>query len=276
MSNQKFDLRRLCAALDEILGIPLPGAVDLAQARKGKAKLLRSIEDAMSRLAELERLVDGVVVPSEVFNLDPFTLGEVVAHRLRNMERVPLPSINEFYGSGVYCFYYHGDLSCYLAIKNSECPIYVGSSIPRVGFAETPKRQGTKLYDRITEHLEKSIKKSRNLKPEDFTCRFLVVQSGLEKAAEDMLIRHYLPVWNKETKVCSGIGKHGDQARKEKSKWDVLHGNRPWAAGSQSLQQATSEKIEKAIEEHFRQLVKDNAERWKRILNQEWLRTNSS
>ena len=61
----------------------------------------------------------------------------------------------------------------------------------------------------------------------------LVVQSGWETAAEDYLIRLFRPIWNKETKILYGLGKHGDSAEtrtNKRSLWDTLHPARVWAA----------------------------------------------
>ncbi len=139
-----------------------------------------------------------------------------------------------------------------------------------VANAETPRLQGLKLYGRINEHLVRSISRSRNLDPTDFTCRYLVVQSGLEKAAEDFLIKMYMPVWNKEANACAGIGKHGDKARRELSDWDILHGGRKWAQQQKSKSGMTAESIQANIDVHFRSLLAAQPERWKKIFNANW------
>jgi Eco29kI-like restriction endonuclease len=61
----------------------------------------------------------------------------------------------------------------------------------------------------------------------------LVVQSGLQKAAEDYLINLFHPVWNAD--ICYGLGKHGDAATTRanlRSPWDTLHPGRKWAGAS--------------------------------------------
>ena len=51
------------------------------------------------------------------------------------------------------------------------------------------------------------------------------------------LIDRFKPIWNNETKVCFGFGKHGDNAatrRNTVSPWDTLHPGRPWATGGRN------------------------------------------
>jgi hypothetical protein len=220
----------------------------------------------------MERVLDAILVPEYVFDLtNPITIGEVIAYKLKQRDKEQLSAIQPFYGSGVYILYYHDSLKAYEAITRTDCPIYVGSAGPRTPNAPNAKLQGTKLYDRIMEHLKKSISQSRNLKPEEFFCRYMVVQSGLEKAAEDFLIRYYSPVWNKESKVCSGIGKHGDLARKELSDWDVMHGGRGWAGTQTSRSGKTAAIVESNILGHFRRLLTENPTKWKAIFNAAWV-----
>ena len=95
------------------------------------------------------------------------------------------------------------------------------------------------------------------LVPDDFDCRYLVVRSAWQKTAEDYLIGRFKPIWNNETKVCFGFGKHGDKARTRQntvSLWDTLHPGRPWATGGDNLPNAKSpEDIEREIARHFRE-----------------------
>ena len=61
------------------------------------------------------------------------------------------------------------------------------------------------------------------------------MQSGWETAAEDYLIHLFRPIWNSETKLLYGLGKHGDDADtrgNKRSPWDTLHPGRAWAAKS--------------------------------------------
>jgi len=111
---------------------------------------------------------------------NPDTIGEVIVFKLEQQVKESLTSIKPFYGSGVYIVYYHGSYSSYDAITKTNCPVYVGSAGPETPNAASAKLQGTKLHDRMMEHLRKSISQSRNLQPADFECRYLVVQSTVD------------------------------------------------------------------------------------------------
>jgi hypothetical protein len=158
-------------------------------------------------------------------------------------------------GAGVYALYYHGDFPEYAPLVQSENPIYVGKSDPADGAARTPRQQGKKLFDRLRRH-QKSIREAAaNLRSEDFACRYLVVQSGAQVAAEKALINLFQPIWNDEIGICWGIGKHGDSAGTRANKrapWDTLHAGRPWA-GDARLEDAKSViQIREEIAEHLR------------------------
>ncbi|MGD9781136.1 MAG: Eco29kI family restriction endonuclease [Kiritimatiellia bacterium] len=69
------------------------------------------------------------------------------------------------------------------------------------------------------------------------------------------MIRLFRPIWNKEVKICYGLGKHGDNADTRKNKrspWDTMHPGRKWAADTTTDQMALSE-IEAKIKSHFDQ-----------------------
>ncbi|WP_080954056.1 Eco29kI family restriction endonuclease [Neorhizobium galegae] len=83
---------------------------------------------------------------------------------------------------------------------------YVGKADPE-GNPESPVDQGTKLFDRLKEH-RKSIRKAAGIESRDFECRYLAVQSGYQAAAERQLIGLFRPLWNNETRIVYGIGKH--------------------------------------------------------------------
>lgn len=82
------------------------------------------------------------------------------------------------------------------------------------------------------------------------------MQSGFQHAAEDQLIEFFKPIWNWQTKVCFGIGKHGDSAETRKNKrspWDTLHPGRGWADKTDHDQHdrlAIIEKIHNHLEKH--------------------------
>lgn len=116
-----------------------------------------------------------------------------------------------FYGSGVYAIYYHGSTNkAYHPLSQTETPIYVGKADPANAYAETVEDQGQALYSRLKEHA-KNIEKT-DLSLGDFRFRAAAIQSGMQAAVEDFMIRLFRPIWNKEIKICYGIGKHGDSA----------------------------------------------------------------
>lgn len=158
----------------------------------------------------------------------------------------------KFYGSGVYALYYAGsEIEPYLPIAGTETPIYVGKAIPDDPSAETAFHQGAAIWKRLKEHL-RSVK-AGGLNPADFRCRHVVIQSGMESAVEDFMIRLFKPIWNKEIKVCFGIGKHGDAAKtrgNKRSPWDTLHPGRKWADAT-AEDQASREVIIHRIASHF-------------------------
>ena len=80
------------------------------------------------------------------------------------------------------------------------------------------------------------------------------MQTGWETGAEDYLIRLFRPIWNKETKLVFGLGKHGDSAdtrRNKRSPWDTLHGGRGWAGAEELFDAKSPEKISDELARHF-------------------------
>lgn len=136
--------------------------------------------------------------------------------------------------------------------QSHKTPIYVGKAVPSDREAEFTEQQGPALWNRLREHL-KSIQKG-GLEPSEFEVRYATVQSGMESAVEDFMIRLFKPIWNKEIKVCFGIGKHGDSADTRKNKrspWDTMHPGRKWADGTTEDQRSRKE-IESRIMAHFK------------------------
>jgi len=127
---------------------------------------------------------------------------------------------------------------------------------PDAMHALTPSAQGTRLFDRLKDHWNRSFKKVQNLNPADFDCRYLVVKSAWVETAEDFLIEWFHPVWNDETNVCYGFGKHGDAPKtrqNERSPWDTLHPGRPWATSKENRPNKKSiAEIRADIAEHFK------------------------
>jgi hypothetical protein len=109
------------------------------------------------------------------------------------------------------------------------------------------------LNQTLSDHRKNIIKANSTIDIADFEFRSLVVQSGWETAAEDYLIHLFRPIWNSETNILYGLGKHGDSAStraNKRSPWDTLHPGRTWAAAS--IEDAKSAgQIEVELVKHF-------------------------
>ena len=209
--------------------------------------LLSDLETALVR-------IDPVALPTAVFDpSNPAIVGRFTALALVAQDRHPLVSIAPFYGAGVYAIYYRGSFPLYSSLSGSETPIYVGKASPATNHALTPRDQGERLAARLNEHRKNIMRASTTLSVEDFDARFLVVQSGSEKSAEDYLISLFRPIWNNEVDILHGLGKHGDShltRTNKRSPWDTLHPGRKWAAGT-TEDARTLAQIEAAVAEHF-------------------------
>lgn len=238
--------------LEPLLGWDQEALATLSQNQAGKVRV--TVARAISRLATLAEALDPVRLPGRVFNpSDPALVGPFIGLGLLAQPRMPLAAVGKFYGSGVYAIYYRGDFPAYAPLSGAEHPIYVGKADPVDPKADSPLGQGPKLSARLAEHA-RSIGKAGNLRIEDFECRFLVISSGWQESAETFLIRLYEPVWNTETNICFGLGKHGDAAEtraNKRSPWDTMHPGREWAAKSLEDQLPESE-ILRRLDEHFK------------------------
>jgi hypothetical protein len=222
----------------------------------GRKKLNLEIARAAVDLNDLLAELDPVKRPRAVFDPgNPRTIGFFIALAITAQPRQPLGALPEFYGSGVYAIYYNGDYPLYAPLSRSETPIYVGQAAPGSESAQTPVEQGLRLCARLNEH-RKNIVRAASLNIEDFDCRALVVQTGWETGAEDYLIRLFRPIWNSETKLVFGLGKHGDSAetrRNKRSPWDTLHEGRGWAGAEAIVDAKSPEKIAAELATHFDQ-----------------------
>ncbi|SFV15415.1 Eco29kI family restriction endonuclease [Pseudoduganella namucuonensis] len=208
-------------------------AADVTDDPRAAKKIRHGLEHASSHLSKVAESLDPVLRPDSIFDpADPNTAGRVVALTLVAQERHSLARIPDFYGAGVYAIYYKGDFAPYAALRGREHPIYVGKADPDNPAAKDAVRQGTKLSARLNEHARSILKARTTLDIEDFECRFLIVQTGFQKSAEDYLINFFKPIWNSETKICFGLGKHGDSSEtrvNKRSPWDTMHPGREWA-----------------------------------------------
>lgn len=151
-----------------------------------------------------------------VFHSNAFD--EIIKDTIRFFNGTPvhkLPPPVTFTGTGVYAIYYIGKSNYYTKLYEQNRlgfvqPIYVGKAVPR-GWRQarvaSVGNESRELYRRLNDHAN-SINHVKNLKLDDFHCRFMI----LEHAASDMigtveaaLIRTYTPVWNS---VIDGFGNH--------------------------------------------------------------------
>lgn len=216
----------------------------------------RSLEQARQGLSEVIKELDPVAEPGFVFDpSNPETMGRVIALALVAQPRRPLRELSPFYGAGVYALYYRGSFPAYAPLKGAEHPIYVGKADPQHSGARTFHEQGTRLHRRLSDHRKSILKASANLAVDDFEFRALVVQTGWQAAAEQYLITVFQPIWNNETGICYGIGKHGDSPKTRantRSPWDTVHFGRDWAHRDASVPDARpAEQILSEVEAHF-------------------------
>lgn len=193
--------------------------------------------------------------------LDKKNLGASVAEAMLAGKIHPLGKVPGFKGAGIYAIYYSGQFAPYGEISKrnqkgrATAPIYVGKAVPagaRKGVGDgVAAGSGVKsLYNRLAEHAE-SIKSVSNLKIEDFSCRFLVVDDIWIPLGESLLIARYSPVWNA---IIDGFGNH-DPGRGRyngmRPRWDVLHPGRSWAEKCKPRPE-TAEEIARDVETYLR------------------------
>ncbi|WDI40217.1 Eco29kI family restriction endonuclease [Bremerella sp. P1] len=217
-----------------------------------KNNLQRQLDDFAAKLRQLSDRIDPTLPPAMVYDLkNPAITGMLIGRALGESEPQPIADVHRFYGSGVYAIYYTGKFAAYQPIKGTTCPIYVGKARPDRDEAVTPKEQGPAVWDRLAKHAS-NLRKAKHVRIQDFHCRYMVIQSGLQDATEEYLIKHFRPIWNL---VVTGFGKHGDRERGELSKWDVLHSGRPWATGQTSRKRKTPASIKVEISKHFQSIA---------------------
>lgn len=165
-------------------------------------------------------------------------LGASVAKALLLKKAESLPPAKLFDGAGIYAIYYTGRFPAYRAIADRnqkdvlDCPIYVGKAIPegaRKGGLGLDAAAGKVLYKRLCEHA-KSIEQAKNLKLQDFCCRYIAVDDIWIPLGESLLIEMFAPLWNM---VVDGFGNHdpgSGRYNQQISPWDVIHPGRSWAA----------------------------------------------
>ena len=230
--------------------------VDSKPSVSARRRLDSDLRELISRADALLRQLDPVHQPRFVFDPgDPAVVGRFIALAMLAQPRSPLTAVERFYGSGIYALYYKGDFPAYAPISRTETPIYVGKADPKSDTARTPMEQDTRIANRLKDHCRSIRKAGGTLNVADVDCRSLVVQSGWQGAAEDYLINLFQPVWNNETGICFGLGKHGDAPSTRanlRSPWDTLHPGRDWAWRDPNMSDARSrDRILTELTKHF-------------------------
>ncbi len=224
------EIARLRAEINTLL----KAAAAVGLSGTGLRRLNEEIRASIAELDEFLRDLDPIRQPSSVFDpSNPKIVGRFVALALVAQPKCPLADIPKVYGSGVYAIYYKGSFDLYQTWSATETPLYVGQAAPADRNARSATEQGPRLTARLNEHRKNIIKADSTLDIGDFEYRSLVVQSGWETAAEDYLIHLFRPLWNNETSIVYGLGKHGDAATtraNKRSPWDTVHPGRGWAA----------------------------------------------
>jgi hypothetical protein len=248
-------LEELAAQLKELTNL-LSGE-DKAGLPGPRAKRVReTITEAYDTLRRLVDNLDPIKHPGFVFDpSNPSVAGRIAGVAMIAQPRKPLANIERFYGSGVYALYYNGDFPAYREISKREQPIYVGKVDPADLSAKIARDQGDRLANRLNDHRRTISKAADTLRLEDFEYRALVVQTGWQTSAEQYLIELFKPIWNNETAICYGFGKHGDAPETRgnlRSPWDTLHAGRDWAHRDPEMKDArTEQRIIEDIHEHL-------------------------
>ncbi|MCO1593838.1 Eco29kI family restriction endonuclease [Micromonospora sp. RHAY321] len=244
-------VKQLAALVDDLESVTPPSRTSARNA------LRKALTAEVSRLERAVSHLDPVLRPTSLFDPSaPATTGRIVALTTIAQQRHPLVSLQPFYGAGVYALYYKGPFDAYSLLSGTEQPIYVGKADPKDVAAKDAVSQGTSLFDRLNEHKKNIAKATSTLRDEDFDCRFLIVQTGYQRAAEEYLINFFKPIWNNEIRICYGLGKHGDSATtraNKRSPWDTLHPGRQWASGLAEDQKPESQ-IRSEIEGHLKRV----------------------
>lgn len=256
MSKKPADAAAIVASLRETLAQLTARSGKDSLTSRARRDLEKEIRTVIDELGKFLNDLDPIRQPSAVFDpSNPKVVGRFVSLALVAQPRHPLGEIARFYGSGVYAIYYNGPFKLYAPISRTENPIYVGQAAPAVNNARTPMEQGDRLCRRLDDHRKNIGRAASTLDIKDFEFRSLVVQSGWETAAEDYLIHLFHPIWNSETNILYGLGKHGDAAEtraNKRSPWDTLHPGREWAGSAKLTDAKPTTQIAAELAGHFK------------------------
>lgn len=254
MSKRRDETAAIVSSLRESLNALIEQSAQVALSASARRRVETEIRKIIDELAKFLNDLDPIRQPAAIFDpSNPKIVGRFISLALVAQPKHQLSDIIRSYGSGVYAIYYNGPLRAYAPISGTETPIYVGQAAPAISNARTPMAQGDRLRRRLDDH-RKSVGHASTLDVAQFEYRSLVVQSGWEAAAEEYLIHLFRPVWNSETNILYGLGKHGDSAEtraNKRSPWDTLHPGRKWAGHAKLTDAKPITLIEAELAAHF-------------------------
>jgi hypothetical protein len=167
--------------------------------------------------------------------LDRINIALSIEGELLRRPVVPLSSVDDIQGAGIYAIYYTGDVGIYKPLRNNngefKTPIYVGKAIPkggRKGGLKAGSAKSNALAERLRQHAT-SVREVGDLELADFQVRALPVQDIWIPLGENVLIERFKPAWNV---AVDGFGNKDPGKRRKsqfRSPWDVLHAGRKFA-----------------------------------------------
>lgn len=172
----------------------------------------------------------------QIYEIGPFSLAAIPKAKA---------FMAEHKSPGVYLLFYCGGLDYYGAVRSTDArlPIYVGVSAG----------EDTSVMSRVFDHIKSFTKAGLPLS--DFTLRFMMLPTHWAKAAEDILIKLYAPIWNG-----LGFGSHAQGSTREtqaQAAWEVLHGR---AHTGKTVTQTPE-----AVRESLRPLIETSRAAFKRL-----------
>jgi hypothetical protein len=183
-----------------------------------------------------------------------------VEDALKAAKAIPLSELGTFDGTGLYALYYigkHSPVPAYepTARRNRNGrwaePVYIGTgtsskwrandhSINRTAYQAL--RRHARSINLATQHMALDIR--------DFYFKFIPSDPLNAEIAESVMLDRLCPIWNA---VVKGFANHHvgtTRFAQKRTRWDVLHMGRPWAAQCQWTPEGT-ETILKLLSTHY-------------------------
>ncbi|GAA1290509.1 hypothetical protein Psi02_15210 [Planotetraspora silvatica] len=205
--------------------------------------------------ADLDLFGTAITHISQKFNpLSLDRLSRNLREALDARPRVPLETMREFQGAGLYALYYKGGLPLYTGLKDSDVPVYIGKAeAGNSSYGDPSDETKPKLYQRIVEKHKASIveasaaERGGNLKVADFEVRYLLLDDVWIVLGERALLRAYAPVlWNT---LMPGFGANpaGTARKNARSIWDTIHPGRSRVTGTTCNRRFTRSEMRERI-----------------------------